>query len=206
MFTHDRTHWQNVYVEKEATAVSWFEAIPLDSLNWIAQTGVTISQPMIDVGGGASTLVDSLLSQGYSNLTVLDIAGAALMVSQQRLGKHANCVNWIEADIRVFDAPQRYALWHDRAVFHFLTTSEAQQAYVKVLTRSLLPNSHLIMATFAMGGAQRCSGLGVVQYDTQTLSATLGAAFVLTKTAQVVHHTPLGHEQLFQYFHYIYQP
>lgn len=201
-----KTHWENVYREKSAQEVSWYQATPTRSLELIAETGIAREAPVIDVGGGASTLVDGLLHEGYSDISVLDIASSALQVAQQRLGESAASVRWLEADITGFQPPRRYALWHDRAVFHFLTEAEDRSRYVAALKQGLMPDGHLLIAAFAIGGPTRCSGLDTVQYDAEKLSAELGENFHLEGTCSEEHLTPAGKQQAFNYFHYRYRP
>ena len=196
----EKTHWEQVYSTKMATAVSWFQQHAALSMQCLQDASVPTDAAIIDVGGGASTLVDDLLGQGYNNITVLDLAAAALMQAQQRLGMQAGRVQWREANVLEAALPQQaYDVWHDRAVFHFLTTDEAQQAYVQALQGALKDGGLLIMATFAEDGPAQCSGLPVARYSAQGLQAVLGTSFVLLTQAQVVHITPLGNEQKFLY-------
>ena len=198
-----RAHWQQVYQQKDTTQVSWFQSIPAVSLDLIASCKLDKSQAIIDVGGGASVLSDHLLQHGYTDLAVLDISAAALRASQQRLGKNAARVRWIEADITAFSPERQVALWHDRAVFHFLTQDKDRRNYVRVLKEALFPNGHLIIASFAIGGPERCSGLPIVQYDANTLSKELGQGFTLLEVHNEKHLTPAGSEQSFAYFHFV---
>lgn len=200
-----KTHWEQVYREKSAQEVSWYQPQPALSLQLIAATGIAAEAAVIDVGGGASTLVDGLLDAGHTDLTVLDIAASALQVAQARLGPRAAQVKWLESDITTFQPQRRYALWHDRAVFHFLTQTEDRARYVSALQQGLAPDGHLLIAAFAVGGPSRCSGLEIVQYDVEKMSATLGEAFVLQSTAQEDHLTPAGKQQAFNYFCYHYR-
>lgn len=201
-----KTHWEQVYCEKSAQEVSWYQSRPTLSLQLIAASGIAPEAAVIDVGGGASTLVDGLLDAGHTELTVLDIAASALQVAQARLGPRAAQVKWLESDITAFQPLRRYALWHDRAVFHFLTQAEDRARYVSALQQGLSPDGHLLIAAFAVGGPSRCSGLEIVQYDVEKMSATLGEAFVLQSTAQEDHQTPAGKQQAFNYFCYRYRP
>ena len=204
--TDAKTHWQRVYQEKSPGEVSWYQKAPTLSLQLIEHTGLARTAAIIDVGGGASTLVDYLLERQYSHLTVLDISGLALSHAQRRLGQRAKTIDWIEADVTTFSAPASFDLWHDRAVFHFLTAEADRQAYVSALKRSLKPHGHLIMAAFAIGGPQKCSGLEIVQYDANTLMAVLGPEFELVEEAEELHLTPNNKEQQFGYFRFIYHP
>lgn len=198
-----KNHWQNVYQQKQTTAVSWFQAKPVISLELIASCKLDKSELIIDVGGGASVLVDHLLIQGYTQLAVLDISAAALSASQQRLGADADAVQWVESDITAYHPQRQVALWHDRAVFHFLTEVTERQNYVRALKHALVPNGHLIIASFAIGGPEQCSGLPIVQYDAAKLSAQLGEGFSLLEERTEKHITPAGREQEFAYFHFV---
>lgn len=201
-----KAHWEQVYREKSDREVSWYQSSPACSLQLVAAAGLRADAPLIDVGGGASRLVDALLDAGFEDVTVLDLSSAALAVAQARLAGRADQVRWLEADITDFQPARRHALWHDRAVFHFLTRSEDRASYLAALRRGLLPGGHLLMATFAPGGPQKCSGLDIVQYDADKLSAVLGADFVLEAVHAEGHLTPAGKRQDFNYFHYRYRP
>ncbi len=201
-----RQHWQQVYRERSPLSVSWYQPEPALSLQLIHRTGVGHDAAIIDVGGGASLLVDYLRQEGFSDLSVLDISGIALASARERLGEAAPGITWFEADITAFDPPRDYALWHDRAVFHFLTDESDRAKYVRVLRRALHRGGHVIMAAFAIGGPEQCSGLDVVQYDAGKLLAALGAGFQLLEERSENHRTPSGHEQRFVYFRLIKQP
>jgi 2-polyprenyl-3-methyl-5-hydroxy-6-metoxy-1,4-benzoquinol methylase len=194
-----QAHWQGVYETKAANEVSWFAAQLQHSLQYI----VEVTSPkarVIDVGGGASTLVDDLLGRGYRDVTVLDVADAALEVSRRRLGVAAGGVTWIAADVtKVELEAQRYDLWHDRAVLHFLTERVDREAYVDLARRSIPSGGYMVLATFSTSGPTKCSGLDVVRYDAQSLSRELGEAFVLDAHKEVTHLTPAGREQQFLY-------
>lgn len=195
-----KAHWEAVYATRAADAVSWYQAEPRLSLEMISASGVAADQPLIDVGGGASVLVDRLLERGYRRLTVLDIAGSALAEAKRRLGERADAVEWVEADVTDFHPAERFALWHDRAVFHFLTDPTDQDRYRASLERSLAPGGQLVLASFAVGGPTRCSGLEIVQYDEDRLMDRLGEGFELLEAVPEVHTTPSGGEQSFMYF------
>ena len=155
------------------------------------------------MGGGASTLVDDLAAEGYTDLTVLDLSSAALAVAKQRLGKYADAVHWMEGDITSVELPaQRFDIWHDRAVFHFLTDPADRRAYVERLMHAVRPGGHVIIATFAEDGPEKCSGLPVMRYQPETLRAELGDAFLLVEHEKAAHHTPLGAVQQFVYCRY----
>lgn len=195
-----KEHWENVYATKPATGVSWFQEHPEQSLRLIAGTGVPLSASILDVGGGASTLVDDLLARGYTSLSVLDISAAALKAAQARLGDRAGKVRWIEGDITAIDLPVRaYDVWHDRAVFHFLTAPEQRSAYVERVLRSVKPGGHVIVSTFAEDGPIQCSGLPVMRYSAEALHSEFGAAFKLLKHESEDHRTPAGNIQKFVY-------
>ena len=170
------------------------------SLDLIKSTGAGKAAGIIDVGGGASRLVDDLVAEGYSDLTVLDLSAAALNTARQRLGAQENKVRWIEADITQVELPaNRYDIWHDRAVFHFLTTPEQRAAYVRTVFRSVKPGGHVIVATFAEDGPLQCSGLPVMRYRADELHDEFGEAFTLLKHQKEAHHTPSGTVQQFVY-------
>lgn len=192
-------HWQKVYSEKTATAVSWHQPRPDVSLALIAMTGVPKDAAILDVGGGASTLVDHLLDQGRTALSVLDISEAALAQARTRLGSSAARVRWIATDVTTWTPPQRFDLWHDRAVLHFLTTPRDQAAYAAALRAALKPGGWAIIAGFAPGGPRTCSGLEIVQHDAASLGALLGDGFTLTHTQDETHRTPWGAGQAFRY-------
>lgn len=195
-----KDHWEHVYATKPTTSVSWFQEHAEQSLRLIAGTGVPTSAAVIDVGGGASTLVDDLLAQGYSALSVLDISAAALTAAQNRLGAAANRVRWLEGDITAVELPiHAYDVWHDRAVFHFLTTPEQRQAYVRAVLRSVKPGGHVIVSTFAEDGPLQCSGLPVMRYSAEGLHAEFGSPFELLRHEEEVHLTPSGTTQKFVY-------
>ena len=201
MNTESQSHWNRVYTTKAADAVSWYQTQPGISLELIAAANLPPDAPIIDVGGGASVLVDCLLAQGRSALSVLDISTAALSRARARLGTNATKVRWIEADVREFEPPQHYDLWHDRAVFHFLTDSADRAAYMDALRRSLSPRGHVVTATFAKDGPARCSGLDVAHYDAASLHAEFGADFEMLESRREIHLTPTGTEQRFTWVH-----
>lgn len=195
-----RSHWESVYTTKNETEVSWFQEHSDVSLTLIEKTGIAKSGPVIDVGGGASRLVDDLLAQGFQDITVLDITAAALQVAQNRLGPRSAAVTWLEADITTADLPsQRYALWHDRVVFHFLTDKTQRERYVEQVRHSVRSGGHVIVAAFAPDGPLRCSGLEVMRYSPDTLHAAFGETFRLVEHTRETHHTPFGTEQQFLY-------
>lgn len=195
-----KSHWEHIYETKDVTQVSWFQLHPELSLQFIEATGVTKTAQIIDVGGGASTLVDDLLNDGYQNITILDISKAALEVARQRIGPFADNVRWLESDITKIDlSSQYYDCWHDRAVFHFLTNSRDRDSYVKNVRRSVKIGGHVIVATFGLDGPLRCSGLEVVRYNPQNLHDEFGRGFELVTAKEELHQTPFGSEQKFVY-------
>ncbi len=196
----NKTHWENIYRTKNATQVSWFQEHADLSMRFIRGTRVGKTAQIIDVGGGTSTLVDDLLATGYENITVLDISGAALSRAQERLGALGSRVTWIEADITQVDLPPDfYAVWHDRAVFHFLTRAEDRIRYVQAVKRSVKTGGHVIVASFGLGGPEHCSGLDVVRYCSETMHDEFGHDFELVASTDETHHTPFGTDQQFIY-------
>ncbi len=192
-------HWETVYGNKAVDRVSWFQQHAASSLRLIQNCADTDAH-IIDVGGGASVLVDDLLGAGFRNLTVLDLAESALAVSRARLGARAQLVQWIAADITRADLPEaHYDVWHDRAVFHFLTDPADRERYVEQVLKSVKPGGHVIVAAFGPGGPLQCSGLDVVRYAPDTLHAEFGAPFRLLGHETETHHTPTGGEQEFVY-------
>lgn len=195
-----KAHWENIYQTKEPTQVSWFQPHPSLSVGLIRRTGLQPTDPIIDVGGGTSTLVDHLLADGFRAITVLDISARALQLARQRLGPRANDVTWLEADVtEVKLPPQAFAIWHDRAVFHFLTQLADRQRYIARVQQAVRPGGFVIVATFAADGPNRCSGLEVVRYDPASLHSEFGHEFELVDSAPEAHHTPSGTEQRFMY-------
>ncbi len=198
-----KVHWEQVYSSKATNTVSWFQEHAETSLQMIQACSVSLGAAIIDVGGGASTLVDDLLKKGYSNLSVLDISAAALHAAQVRLGGNAGAVTWIEADITKSKLPPHaYDVWHDRAAFHFLTDADDRHAYVEAVLRTVKPGGHVIVATFAEDGPTQCSGLPVMRYGTDQLSGEFGEQFILAAHAKEAHHTPFGTIQQFTYCHF----
>ena len=194
-----KAHWEAIYATRAPQEVSWYQASPKLSLALIAATGVGNDARIIDVGGGASTLADHLLDAGFTNLTVLDISATALQRAQERLGPRAEQVTWIEADITAATLPGTYDVWHDRAVFHFLTDPEDRKRYLAAAERALPSGGHLILATFSLQGPPTCSGLEVVRYSRESLSGELGDRFHLVETREELHRTPRNATQAFLY-------
>ena len=195
-----KNHWEELYHSTSPGKVSWYQENPATSLDFIEKTGLPKEAPILDVGSGASTLVDQLLLRGYRNLALLDVSTKALLLTRQRLGGKATDVAWHHGDVTRYSLPEQYSLWHDRAAFHFLVDPSDRRAYVTSLRQGLRPQGHLILATFAVGGPTRCSGLDVTQYDTQKITTELGQDFRLIETLEELHQTPAGVEQLFSYF------
>lgn len=189
-------HWENVYSTKQTTEVSWFEAEPTTSLNLLERT-LPQGGKIIDVGGGASFLVDRLVSKGNWDVTVLDISSTAIEHSKRRLGDAESKVSWICADITKTEQFKTYDVWHDRAVFHFLTNPIDRQAYLDRLNESLSSGGYFIVATFAPDGPEKCSGLPVCRYSPEELEATLGCAFRIVTSGHHNHLTPSAKTQRF---------
>jgi SAM-dependent methyltransferase len=194
-----KEHWQRVYADKRENEVSWYEASPATSLSLIENADLGPDARIIDVGGGASRLADALLERGFWNLTVLDIADGALAQARERLGARAAGVRWVAADITAWTPDARFDLWHDRAVFHFLTGKSDRAAYGAVLERALAPRGQAVIGTFAADGPERCSGLAVMRYDGDSLGRELGPAWRLAETVRHDHTTPAGAVQPFQF-------
>ncbi len=198
--TSRKTHWEQVYQDKPVDQVSWFQREPRRSLELIEASGMSKDAPIIDVGAGASVLVDQLLLNGYTDLSVLDISKNALDISKRRLGNRAIDVAWLVDDVTEFQPGRSYALWHDRAVFHFLTDPSQQSAYRSALMRALASGGQAIIGTFAVDGPLRCSGLEIAQYDAASMQAVMGADFTLLQESRESHTTPAGSTQNFAWF------
>ena len=195
-----KNHWEKIYAEKSPAQVSWTQKEPSTSIDFVKTTSLPMDAPIIDVGGGESHLVDRLIELGYSDITVLDISKNALERCQQRLGKKAEKVEWIVADITQFQPSRSYALWHDRAVFHFLTHENDIKTYKK-LVRNYLDHS-LILSTFSLKGPLKCSGLPIQQYDSAGLASLFAPQFELVHHQEEIHHTPFNTTQAFIYTHF----
>lgn len=193
-------HWNGVYRQKGETDVSWYQPHLARSVELVERSGIDVTAGIIDVGAGASTLVDDLLDRGFSNVTVLDIAESALALSKQRLGARASRVHWLAGDVTRIELPTAaYSLWHDRAVFHFLTAPDARAAYLRQVQRSVREGGHVVVATFGPAGPDKCSGLPVVRYDAERLHAEFGGRFELVQHTEERHLTPWGSVQEFLY-------
>ena len=198
-----KQHWQNVYTNKPADQVSWFEHSPDVSLDYIAKTRINKHQAIIDVGAGASRLVDGLIELGYNDITCMDISQQALNISRQRLGNKSPVVNWLSADVTRLDIDKRFDVWHDRAVFHFLTEPADRENYIKALHKHVKKEGQIILATFAPGGPQKCSGLDIVQYDPDSLAKELGNGLELQRSSFHTHKTPWDSAQKFCFCHFL---
>lgn len=195
-----KTHWEKVYQTKAPDAVSSYRPHLETSLALIERTGANPSSAIIDVGAGESTLADDLLSLGFRNITVLDISETAIDVCKKRIGAAAELVRWILADVTLAELePAEYDIWHDRAVFHFLTTLDQRAAYVSNVARSVKRGGHVIVSTFGPEGPAKCSGLDVIRYDAESLHGQFGGRFRLVESSKALHHTPFGTTQQFLY-------
>lgn len=200
MKTSDKKqHWEKIYQTKEDQDVSWYQENPETSLLFFRQFAIPPNAKIIDIGGGNSRLAEHLLQAGYTNLTVLDISETSLNKTKEKLGSLADQVKWIVTDITTFQPEEQYDVWHDRAVFHFLTASEDIVAYKKLATKAIISGGHLMMATFSDKGPDKCSGLAVSKYSTDTLSALFEPAFSKKKCLNINHQTPFGTVQNFTY-------
>lgn len=195
-----KKHWEQVYTTKAPEGVSWYRAHLETSLALIERAAETRASAIIDIGGGESTLVDDLLLRGYTNLTVLDISPTAVEITKGRLGAAAARVNWLVGDICRMELEERaYEVWHDRAVFHFLTALEERVAYVRQVSRAVKPGGHVIVSTFGPEGPVKCSGLETMRYDAEGLHGEFGRQFRLVESSQELHETPTGTTQQFLY-------
>jgi len=199
MTTTRSEHWERVYSNKEATELSWYQPRSEVSLRLITQTGVQSNDPILDAGGGASTLVDNLQEQGFRDITVLDISATALERAKARMGDSARTVHWVTADVTAFSPTRQYALWHDRAVFHFLVEQHDRDRYLDALLATLRPRGHLVLATFGPDGPLRCSGLEICRYSSEQLQEIFDAHFELRHHELHDHVTPAGASQQFIY-------
>ena len=193
-------HWENVYRRKPADGVSWYAPHLNRSLEFVQRTGATPASAIVDVGAGASTLADDLIAAGFGNVAVMDLSFAALRLARERLGPSAGHVKWIQGDV-VFAPflPGTFDVWHDRAVFHFLTRADDRARYVETVRRAVRPHGHVIIATFGPSGPTRCSGLDVMRYSPEQLHGEFGTSFRLVEHTEESHQTPFGTEQQFIY-------
>ncbi len=193
-----KTHWEKVYATKTPETVSWYRPHLETSLALIERAATGYSTSIIDVGGGESTLVDDLLARSYENITVLDVSQTAIDVTKKRLGLAAEQVHWLVADVTDAQLERgAYDVWHDRAVFHFLTTSEHRAAYVRQVGHAVKPGGHVIVCTFGPEGPTKCSGLDVIRYDSESLHDQFGVRFRLVESSKELHRTPFGTTQQF---------
>ncbi len=193
-------HWEDVYRNKRFDAVSWYAPHLGESLRLMEHLCPDKTAAIVDIGGGESTLVDDLLQRRYLDVSVLDISATAIDFTKQRLGAKAQQVSWHVGDITQYDfGSKRFDLWHDRAVFHFLTDSAARHRYVDLVRRAVNPGGYVLMATFGPNGPLQCSGLDVVRYDEQSLHHEFGEGFILQGSELSQHHTPMGTDQQFLY-------
>jgi trans-aconitate methyltransferase len=199
METDRKDHWETVYATKGENEVSWFQDDPAPSLELIERAQPGPDSAIIDIGGGASRLVDALLERGLRRVTVLDISAAALDLAALRLGRRASKAQWIVADVTEWEPSRRFDIWHDRAAFHFLVDAEDRAAYITRLKQALRPGGHAIIATFAADGPEKCSGLPVNRYDPAGLAKELGEEFTLLDSSAHDHATPWNSNQRFQF-------
>lgn len=195
-----RSHWERVYASLGPEAVSWYAPHLHESLDYIRRTGLPKTTAVIDVGGGEATLVDDLLDAGYADVSVLDLSLKALEVCRARLGERAEQVHWYAADVLEHHFPRAsFDVWHDRAVFHFLTETAQREAYVRQVLHALKPGGYAIVGAFGPQGPERCSGLPVARYADDELHDEFGARFTLVESSTVEHTTPWGSKQQFVY-------
>jgi 2-polyprenyl-3-methyl-5-hydroxy-6-metoxy-1,4-benzoquinol methylase len=192
-------HWENVYTTKDEKEVSWFEESPAISLALMRSTGLNTGSSIIDIGGGASRLVDALIDEGFEAVTVLDLSEKAITIAKARLGALGTRVQWVAADVTKWEPSETYDVWHDRAALHFLTEPKDRVAYAERVHSAVRPGGHLIIGTFAPDGPERCSGLQVVRHDAASLSEMLGSEFDLIESRPYSHRTPTGATQRFQF-------
>ena len=195
-----KDHWEQVYSTRMAEKLGWYRPRLDLSLTWIDEIGLDVGDPIIDVGGGTSTLIDNLIDEGFKSVIVLDISENALKTSRKRLGRQSRDIMWLDADVTSHQLPKnQFMLWHDRAMFHFLTAEEDRLTYRANLLRTLRPGGHAIIGTFAPEAPPRCSGLPVKRYDPDHLRAELGNELVFIKEEKMLHITPGGIEQWYQF-------
>ena len=194
-----KEHWEDIYNTKDFNEVSWYQENPKTSINLILSINPKKDSNIIDIGGGDSNLVDNLINLNFKNLSVLDISKKALEKSQERLGGKAKEVKWIESDLRKFESTERYNIWHDRAVFHFLTSEEDIDKYVELVKKFLKPEGYLIIATFSLDGPEKCSGLDVKRYSKDSIKRVFNKGFKYIKNLEEMHNTPFKTSQSFIY-------
>ncbi len=194
-----KEYWESVYQARASDQMSWYQLMPTTSLNLLAGLGIMSDAKIIDVGGGDSCLADYLLSEGYQDITVLDISETALERAQQRMGANANKIKWVNADITSFQPIEKYDLWHDRATFHFLTQPWEVENYLGTLQQSLVPSGAVIIGTFSEQGPEKCSGLNIRQYSESSLTHLFSRFFERINCITVDHETPAGVHQAFTF-------
>jgi 2-polyprenyl-3-methyl-5-hydroxy-6-metoxy-1,4-benzoquinol methylase len=192
-----KAHWNNIYKIKNTDQVSWYQATPVTSLNFVKQFNLSMSARIIDIGGGDSFFVDHLLDMGYRDITVLDISEKAIGKAKQRTGEQANKVKWIIADAVEFNPLEKYDFWHDRAAFHFLTDDKDIEKYVEIVSTNIIPAGYLVIGTFSDKGPEKCSGLNIKQYSERTMTELLKVHFEKLECMQIDHNTPSGSIQHF---------
>jgi SAM-dependent methyltransferase len=192
-------HWENIYSTKNMDEVSWYQPYPKVSIDEILRLGIPKDAEIIDIGGGDSFLVDSLLELGYTHITVLDISATAIQKAKARLAEKSELVNWIVTDITAFQPTKKYDFWHDRAVFHFLTSEEEQEQYVSLLRDALHEDSNALIGTFAIDGPTKCSGLTIQQYSEESLTQRFSTVLEPIHCFEHLHHTPFNTTQNFQF-------
>ena len=198
-----KDHWERIYQKHSPTEVGWYQSYPERSLKLIYNTGADTDSSIIDVGGGTSTLAKHLLDKGYEKLAVLDISGNSIERAKSQLDEKSREINWIEADVTKYSFTEQYDIWHDRAVFHFLTKAEDRKGYITSLNQALKLNGHLIIATFSLDAPPKCSGLSVVRYSSETLQSELGDNFILEEAVVEDHVTPSWIKQNFIFCRFI---
>ena len=198
-----KDHWERIYQKHSPTEVGWYQSYPERSLKLIYSTGADTDSSIIDVGGGTSTLAKHLLDKGYEKLAVLDISGNSIERAKSQLDEKSREINWIEADVTKYSFTEQYDIWHDRAVFHFLTKAEDRKGYITSLNQALKLNGHLIIATFSLDAPPKCSGLSVVRYSSETLQSELGDNFILEEAVVEDHVTPSWVKQNFIFCRFI---
>ncbi len=194
-----KKHWDDIYSHKSESQLSWHQENPSISLELLREAGLNSTSSLIDIGGGTSRVIDCLVEQGLSDLSVLDLSQIALNAARQRLGERGEMVNWIVADITVWSPTRDYDFWHDRAVFHFLVNPQDRGAYIDRLAQCVRPGGHAVIATFALDGPRTCSGLPIVRYSPRSLADALGPDFELLTHRIRIHRTPSGSPQSFQF-------
>ena len=199
MTNSTKNHWNSIYSTKKLNQVSWYQPIPQVSLDFIESLNFSKDAPILDVGGGDSFLCDNLIELGYSNITVLDISDVAIQRAKRRLGNNANKVSWIVSDILNFEPKEKYAIWHDRAVFHFLRENENINKYLNSLLEGLVENGRMILGAFAENGPTRCCALDVKRYSFEDFNSLFSNGFTIVKTQNSIHKTPFDTEQSFNF-------